>query len=62
MLLQLLTKFTTNFVEAIDGRSTNLTTNEMFGGSRINHIFTKKYTPYLLKMDACDNLSEQGKI
>lgn len=58
LLLQLVTQFTQTFVDAIDGRIVSQNTNELFGGARINNIFVKKYTPYLLKMDACENLSE----
>lgn len=58
LLLQLLTKFSTEYVDVIDGRNTDLSTNDLFGGARINHIFTKKFFPYLSKMDACENLTE----
>lgn len=58
LLLQLLTKFSTDYNESIEGRNVDLTTNDLFGGARINHIFTKKYLPFLLKMDSCENLNE----
>jgi len=58
LLLQQLTKFSTTFIEAIDGSNVDVSTNNLFGGARINHIFSKKFTPFLLKMDACENLSE----
>jgi replication fork clamp-binding protein CrfC len=58
LLLQLLTKFATEFTDSIDGRNADLSTNDLFGGARINHIFVKKYTPYLYKMDACEGLTE----
>jgi len=58
LLLSLLTKFSTDYVDVIDGRNTDLSTNDLFGGARINHIFTKKFSPYLSKMDACENLTE----
>jgi len=60
-LLNLLNKFSTNYVSLIEGTAFNddSKSNELFGGSRINHIFTQKYTPYLIKLDACDNLSEE---
>lgn len=58
LLLQLVTQFTQTYIDAIDGRIVSQNTNELFGGARINNIFVKKYTPYLLKMDACENLSE----
>lgn len=58
LLLSLLTKFSTDYVDVIDGRHSDLSTNDLFGGARINHIFTKKFFPYLAKMDACENLTE----
>lgn len=58
LLLQMLTRFATEYVDSIDGRNAELSTNDLFGGARINHIFIKKYTPYLLKMDSCENLAE----
>jgi len=61
-LLSLLNKFSSNFVSMIEGTAFNENeskSNELFGGSRINHIFTQKYTPYLIRMDACDNLTEE---
>jgi replication fork clamp-binding protein CrfC len=59
-LLNLLNKFSTNYINLIEGKNENENkSNELFGGSRINHIFTQKYTPYLIKLDACDNLSEE---
>jgi len=61
-LLSLLNKFSSNYVNLIEGTAFNENenkSNELFGGSRINHIFTQKYTPYLIKMDACENLSEE---
>lgn len=58
LMLQLLTKFSTEYNDSIDGRNTDLSTGELFGGARINHIFVKKYSPILSKMDACENLQE----
>lgn len=58
LLLQLLTKFSTEYTDSIDGRNADLSTGELFGGARINHIFVKKYSPGLSKMDACENLQE----
>ncbi|KAF0984640.1 hypothetical protein FDP41_000539 [Naegleria fowleri] len=58
LLLQLLTDFSTDFVETIDGRNAEVSTNELFGGARINHIFTNKFYPSLSEIDACENLSD----
>ena len=58
LLLQLLTDFSTEFVESIDGRNTEVSTNELFGGARINHIFTTNFYPSLSDVDACENLSD----
>jgi replication fork clamp-binding protein CrfC len=62
-LLSLLNKYSSNYVDLIDGNAFNednsSNKNELFGGSRINHIFTQKYTPYLIKLDNCENLTEE---
>uniref|UniRef100_A0A7S1PGH5 Dynamin-type G domain-containing protein n=1 Tax=Percolomonas cosmopolitus TaxID=63605 RepID=A0A7S1PGH5_9EUKA len=58
MLLQLLTQFSKEFGDVIEGTNVDLTTDELFGGARINHIFTEKFYPMLEKMDACEGLTD----
>jgi replication fork clamp-binding protein CrfC len=59
MLLQLLTQFSSTYVDCIDGRIVSQSAGELFGGARINAIFAKSYTPYLLKMEATEGLSDE---
>lgn len=58
MLLQLLTQFSKEFGEIIEGTNADLTTDELFGGARINSIFTEKFYPELSNMNACEGLSD----
>lgn len=59
LLLQLLTDYTTEYVESIEGRNTDIIkTNELFGGALINHIFVSKYYPQMSEIDACENLTD----
>eukprot|EP00761_Pharyngomonas_kirbyi_P009674 gb/GECH01009692.1/.p1 GENE.gb/GECH01009692.1/~~gb/GECH01009692.1/.p1 ORF type:complete len:632 (+),score=174.66 gb/GECH01009692.1/:1-1896(+) len=59
LVLQLLTRFAHEYSEAIDGATANLSTNELFGGARINHIFIDKYNPSMERLDACEGLLEK---
>jgi len=59
LVLQLVNEFATNFVEAIDGKASDLSTQELFGGARINYIFIEKYAPYMTKLDPCEGLTEK---
>lgn len=58
VLLQLLTQFSKEFSDIIDGVNSEVTTDELFGGARINYIFTQKFVPQLSRMDACEGLSD----
>ena len=59
LLLQLLTDYTTEYVDSIDGKNADIIkTNELFGGALINHIFVSKYYPQMSEIDACDTLTD----
>ncbi|EFC48946.1 dynamin [Naegleria gruberi] len=59
LLLQLLTDYTTEYIDSIDGRNTEIIKmNELFGGALINNIFVSKYYPQLSELEACENLTD----
>lgn len=47
LLLQIITKFSQEYCNAIDGRLSDLGINELFGGARINYIFTEVFAKCL---------------
>jgi len=57
LLLQLITRFASDFRDSIDGRGAEYSTNELFGGARINYIFTENYAKCLSHIDPTDGLS-----
>mmetsp|Transcript_16929 Transcript_16929/g.41236 ORF Transcript_16929/g.41236 Transcript_16929/m.41236 type:complete len:722 (-) Transcript_16929:234-2399(-) len=65
-LLGLLSKFATNFASIIDGKggelnngnSKNLAMVELFGGARINYIFTEIFATSLMTVGAFDGLTD----
>ncbi|KAF9581720.1 Dynamin- GTPase protein [Lunasporangiospora selenospora] len=59
IILQLLTKFATEFVAAIDGKSADISTKELCGGARIYYIFNNVFGTTLESINPCENLSAQ---
>jgi dynamin 1-like protein len=65
-LLGLLSKFATNFASIIDGKggelnngnSKNLAMIELFGGARVNYIFTEIFATSLMTVGAFDGLTD----
>ena len=65
-LLGLLSKFATNFASIIDGKggelnngkAQNLALVELFGGARINYIFTEIFATSLMTVGAFDGLTD----
>jgi dynamin 1-like protein len=58
LLLQILTKFSTEYRHCIDGKLTEkLSANELYGGARINYIFFEVFGQCLAKMNPLDGLS-----
>mmetsp|Transcript_26007 Transcript_26007/g.36330 ORF Transcript_26007/g.36330 Transcript_26007/m.36330 type:complete len:357 (+) Transcript_26007:52-1122(+) len=58
VLLQLLLKYSQMFADAIDGKLTNLTQNDLSGGSRISDIFHNVFARSLHKIQPFDDLSD----
>jgi dynamin 1-like protein len=58
LLLNTLTKFTTDYRDAIEGKSTEVSLNELHGGARINYTFNELYTNQLNSIQATDGLSD----
>ncbi|KAG0242137.1 Dynamin- GTPase protein [Actinomortierella wolfii] len=59
LILQLLTRFASDFVAAIDGTSSEISTKELCGGARIYYIFNNVFGAALDSVNACENLSVQ---
>ncbi|KAG0309080.1 Dynamin- GTPase protein [Dissophora globulifera] len=59
LILQLLTKFASDFVAAIDGTSAEISTKELCGGARIYYIFNNVFGAALDSVNPCENLSVQ---
>ncbi|KAF9355153.1 Dynamin- GTPase protein [Mortierella sp. AD094] len=59
LILQLLTKFASDFVAAIDGTSADISTKELCGGARIYYIFNNVFGSALDSVNPCENLSVQ---
>lgn len=57
VILQLMTSFATNFVAAIEGTSSAISTKELFGGARIYYIFNKVFGTSLSTLDPTRELS-----
>eukprot|EP01102_Stenamoeba_stenopodia_P021446 TRINITY_DN8644_c0_g1_i1.p1 TRINITY_DN8644_c0_g1~~TRINITY_DN8644_c0_g1_i1.p1 ORF type:complete len:754 (-),score=182.83 TRINITY_DN8644_c0_g1_i1:121-2382(-) len=47
LLLSIITKFSGDYKDAIDGKSTDLSLNELYGGARINYIFNEIFASCL---------------
>ncbi|KAG0003342.1 Dynamin- GTPase protein [Entomortierella chlamydospora] len=59
LILQLLTKFASDFISAIDGTSADISTKELCGGARIYYIFNNVFGSALDSVNPCENLSVQ---
>ncbi|KAF9192852.1 Dynamin- GTPase protein [Haplosporangium sp. Z 767] len=59
LILQLLTKFASDFVAAIDGTSSDISTKELCGGARIYYIFNNVFGAALDSVNPCENLTVQ---
>lgn len=57
MLLQIITKFSQEYCNAIEGRLSDLGINELFGGARINYIFTEVFSKCLHYISPDDGLT-----
>eukprot|EP01127_Copromyxa_protea_P024625 TRINITY_DN97_c0_g1_i1.p1 TRINITY_DN97_c0_g1~~TRINITY_DN97_c0_g1_i1.p1 ORF type:complete len:773 (-),score=193.55 TRINITY_DN97_c0_g1_i1:35-2353(-) len=59
LLLSVITKFSNDFAASIEGRLTSENARELYGGARINYIFTEIFGQHLLKMNPLDGLRLQ---
>ncbi|KAI9316181.1 Dynamin central region-domain-containing protein [Dichotomocladium elegans] len=57
LVLKMLTKFANDFVAAIDGTSSEMSTKELCGGARIYYIFNNVFGSALAAIEPCSNLS-----
>ncbi|GMM56792.1 dynamin-related GTPase [Maudiozyma humilis] len=57
LILQLMNKFATNFISAIDGNASNINTKELCGGARIYYIYNDIYGKSLESIDPTANLT-----
>ncbi|KAI8335117.1 Dynamin central region-domain-containing protein [Chlamydoabsidia padenii] len=57
LVLRLLTKFANDFVAAIDGTSSEMSTKELCGGARIYYIFNNVFGNALSTIPPCANLT-----
>ncbi|EGC29038.1 hypothetical protein DICPUDRAFT_51521 [Dictyostelium purpureum] len=57
LLLQIITIFSSNFKDAIDGKLTDLSTNELYGGARISYIFNEIYAQCINNIDPLEGIS-----
>lgn len=57
-LLQLLQQFAADFKNMVDGRASEISTEELYGGARIQYIFNDLFAQGLEKIDPIDGLTE----
>eukprot|EP01118_Nematostelium_gracile_P013226 TRINITY_DN4972_c0_g1_i1.p1 TRINITY_DN4972_c0_g1~~TRINITY_DN4972_c0_g1_i1.p1 ORF type:complete len:479 (+),score=118.06 TRINITY_DN4972_c0_g1_i1:201-1439(+) len=57
LLLQIITRFSSNYRDAIDGKLTDLSINELYGGARINYIFNEVFSKCLNDINPTDGLT-----
>ncbi|ORZ18173.1 Dynamin central region-domain-containing protein [Absidia repens] len=57
LILRLLTKFANDFVAAIDGTSSEMSTKELCGGARVYYIFNNVFGNALIAIPPCSNLT-----
>merc|ERR1712137_561605 len=57
MLLQIITKFSMDFRNAIDGNIADLSVNELYGGARIGYIFSEVFAKALQLLSPDDGLT-----
>lgn len=57
LVLQLMTKFATSFVQSIEGTSSEISVKELCGGARIYYIFNEVFGHSLSSLDPVANLS-----
>mmetsp|Transcript_11453 Transcript_11453/g.18765 ORF Transcript_11453/g.18765 Transcript_11453/m.18765 type:complete len:699 (-) Transcript_11453:70-2166(-) len=58
LLLQLISKFCTNYCNALGGRSPDVSLSELYGGARISYVFHQVFAKGLLNIGPFDRLSD----
>ena len=56
-MLQIITRFSANYRDAIDGKLTDLSVNELYGGARINYIFNEIFARCLDLINPTEGLT-----
>ncbi|CCD23887.1 dynamin-related GTPase DNM1 NDAI_0C02270 [Naumovozyma dairenensis CBS 421] len=59
LILELMNKFSTNFISSIEGNSSNINTKELCGGARIYYIYNNIFGKSLKSLDPTTNLTVQ---
>jgi len=59
MLLNIINQFSQNYSNLIDGKSEDLSLHELYGGARINYIFTQVYGDYIESVRTGYSINEQ---
>eukprot|EP01103_Thecamoeba_quadrilineata_P012257 TRINITY_DN3115_c0_g1_i1.p1 TRINITY_DN3115_c0_g1~~TRINITY_DN3115_c0_g1_i1.p1 ORF type:complete len:777 (+),score=202.82 TRINITY_DN3115_c0_g1_i1:35-2332(+) len=57
LLLQIITKFSTDYRDTIDGKLAEISLSELFGGARINYIFNEVYGACINEIQPNDSLT-----
>lgn len=55
--MQILTKFASDYRDAIDGKLTDTALHELYGGARVNYIFTEVFGKCLNSINPTDGLT-----
>eukprot|EP01117_Protostelium_nocturnum_P005062 TRINITY_DN1831_c0_g1_i1.p1 TRINITY_DN1831_c0_g1~~TRINITY_DN1831_c0_g1_i1.p1 ORF type:complete len:608 (-),score=242.12 TRINITY_DN1831_c0_g1_i1:19-1842(-) len=59
LLLQIITRFVTNYGDVIDGKATDMiSTNELYGGARVSYIFNETFGRCLDNVNPTEGLSQ----
>uniref|UniRef100_A0A7S4MI44 Uncharacterized protein n=1 Tax=Vannella robusta TaxID=1487602 RepID=A0A7S4MI44_9EUKA len=59
MLLNIINTFSKDYSCAIDGKLEELSVNELYGGARINYIFTEVFSKYVESVRESDAINDQ---
>jgi len=58
LLLSIITNFSNKYKDAIDGKMIDLNVKQLYGGARINYIYTEWFGKLLDKLDPLEELSD----
>jgi len=59
LLLNIINSFSKDYGNSIEGKSEELSVNELYGGARINYIFTEVYSKYIESVRTDSTINEQ---